>query len=98
MNNFINVVIPPLNQAFTYGVPPELSDKISIGDRVLVPFGSRQANGFVISNPAEATQDSKKFEIKEISPKSQIYKCFNQGCTWEKTNKMLAAKYNIQNF
>ena len=38
-----------IDQTFTYLVPEELTDKIKIGIRVLVPFGSQKLEGFVLS-------------------------------------------------
>jgi primosomal protein N' (replication factor Y) (superfamily II helicase) len=40
---FCDVVLPlPLPQLFTYKIPSELSDSISVGARVVVPFGQRK--------------------------------------------------------
>ncbi len=37
-----------LDRAFDYAIPPELNDVITLGSRVLVPFGRRQCYGFII--------------------------------------------------
>lgn len=40
---FADVVLPlPLSESFTYAVPAEMQDKIGIGFRVMVPFGTRK--------------------------------------------------------
>lgn len=44
----INVTARSLNQAFSYALPSEL-EYIEPGWRVIVPFGNRKAEGFVIS-------------------------------------------------
>lgn len=45
---FINLPARSIAKSFSYAVPPTL-DFINVGWRVLVPFGNRQAEGFVIS-------------------------------------------------
>ena len=48
-----DVALPvPLNQSFTYIVPPELVQRISAGSRVLVPFGRKQLSGIVVGFPS----------------------------------------------
>ncbi|MEG2075328.1 MAG: hypothetical protein RRY34_02405, partial [Victivallaceae bacterium] len=37
-----------LDRAFDYAIPPELSEVVTLGSRVLVPFGRRQCYGFII--------------------------------------------------
>lgn len=40
---YADVVLPlPLSESFTYAVPAEMQDKIAIGYRVIVPFGTRK--------------------------------------------------------
>ncbi len=47
--NFVEVSLPlPLQQTFTYSIPSGIQDKISIGSRVLVPFGSRSLVGYAV--------------------------------------------------
>ncbi|MBI5095545.1 MAG: primosomal protein N' [Candidatus Hydrogenedentes bacterium] len=47
--NFADVVLPlPLDQAFTYAVPPSLQDRIAIGMRVVAPFQKRITTGYVV--------------------------------------------------
>ncbi|MBQ9318462.1 MAG: primosomal protein N' [Bacilli bacterium] len=38
-----------IDQTFTYLVPKELEDKIKIGIRVLVPFGNKKLEGFILA-------------------------------------------------
>ena len=48
---YVQVAIPvPMRQLFTYKVPAELNSKpISLGERMIVPFGSRQVVAIVLS-------------------------------------------------
>lgn len=48
---FVDVILPvPLEGTFTYSVPPVMEDSISIGVRVLVPFGkSKRYIGIAVS-------------------------------------------------
>lgn len=50
------------DKTFTYKVPKQLEDKISIGMRVEVPFGMQILEGFVMS----ISNDKKDMELKEI--------------------------------
>ncbi len=53
----------PLPNAVTYLIPEALSDQVSLGKRVIVPFGRRKLTGFVIAVVDEAPG---AWEIKEI--------------------------------
>lgn len=61
MSLYADIVLPlPLDQTFTYSIPPELEGKIKPGMRVLVPFGEKTQTGFVI----RIGRRKKKLEIK----------------------------------
>lgn len=61
---FAEVAVPvPLNQTFTYSVPPELRSDAAAGKRCLVPFGRRQLAGYILS-----LHHSPSDEIKKIRP------------------------------
>ncbi len=64
---YVQVAVPvPMRQLFTYQVPsPMQSPKIHIGERIAVPFGSRQVIAVVIALSDKCDIDSKK--IKPIS-------------------------------
>ncbi|MGI6329277.1 MAG: replication restart helicase PriA [Bacilli bacterium] len=53
-------------QLFSYLVPKFLEDKIKIGIRVLVPFGSRKLEGFVLEEVVESPLEKLKEVIKVI--------------------------------
>lgn len=47
---FVDIALPlPLDHVFTYIVPPELQSSVSIGKRVLVPFGKKHYTGVVVA-------------------------------------------------
>lgn len=48
-------------KTFDYKVPSILEDKISVGKRVLVPFGERKLEGFIIN-----TKNESNYDLKEI--------------------------------
>lgn len=52
-----------LDKTFTYKIPLELENKISIGIRVIIPFGKQKLEGFVLSIENEQQYD---YELKEI--------------------------------
>ncbi len=42
-DKYIDIVLPlPIEQMFTYLVPAKMSSSVSIGSRVIVPFGTRK--------------------------------------------------------
>lgn len=63
---FAEVIVPlPLNAVFTYAIPEVLRGKVSIGSRVLVPFGRRKFyTGIVESLTPRAPQG---VEVKPIT-------------------------------
>ena len=54
MGSFADIIVDisheDLDRTFQYRIPPELSETVSVGDRVLVPFGkgNREIAGFVL--------------------------------------------------
>lgn len=52
-----------INTTFTYYVPALLKDQVKIGKRVLVPFGGRELEGFIMGIH---NQEDLEFEPKEI--------------------------------
>ncbi len=66
-DRFIQVAIPvPMRQLFTYRVPePLLGPGINIGERIVVPFGSRKVIGIVIEN--DVACDFELSKVKAIA-------------------------------
>ncbi len=57
---YIEVAVAiPVFQTFTYSAPESLADFVSIGKRVLVPFGRRRITGYVLGS-------SQGFDHKEV--------------------------------
>ena len=47
--SFVEVALPlPPRQTFTYKLPSELSDRIKLGSRVMVPFANRVLTGYAV--------------------------------------------------
>jgi len=66
-NQYVQVAVPvPMRQLFTYQVPSTIQlPTIHVGERIAVPFGSRQVIAVVIALSDECDIDSKK--IKNIA-------------------------------
>ncbi len=66
-NQYVQVAVPvPMRQLFTYQVPSTMQlPTIRVGERIAVPFGSRQVIAVVIALSDECDIDSKK--IKTIA-------------------------------
>lgn len=75
MTLYAEVVLPlPLDQTFTYSVPQELTERLCIGMRVLVPFGERLLTGFVVgTRKRKRRKDLKLKAIGEILDESPIF-------------------------
>ena len=49
----VSVALPlPFFQPLTYAVPPELSERVNVGSRVVVPVRGRREMGFVVGDGA----------------------------------------------
>ena len=47
--NFAQIVFPvPIDRAFTYLIPQELSNTLKLGARVMVPFGTTSKIGYCV--------------------------------------------------
>lgn len=71
---YCQVVFPlPFRNAFTYSIPHEFEELISVGVRVVVPFGKRTLTGFVVSL-SEATDVKEKIKnVKDVLDKNPIF-------------------------
>lgn len=66
---YAGVIVPrPLEESFTYIVPPQLAASVGIGKRVIVPFGSkRYVTGVIESlSPVKPTDVAGLKEISEV--------------------------------
>lgn len=65
MTLYAEVVLSlPLDQSFTYLVPPQFQEKTKIGSRVLVPFSQRILTGFIVK--LRKRRPSAEYQLKEI--------------------------------
>ena len=53
------------DKMFYYNVPSILEDKVTVGIRVIVPFGQRKLEGFVLELTNKKLVDC-SFELKDI--------------------------------
>lgn len=64
---YAQIAIPsPLDQLFTYRVPPALEGKVQPGMRVVVPFRSRRVIGFCLALTAQLPKNFSEEKIKAI--------------------------------
>lgn len=65
MEKFVDVILPlPFDRCFTYSLSPADEQKVKIGSRVVVPFGSSKSYTAVVSKIYEQT--SSVFKIKPV--------------------------------
>ncbi len=56
-SNYIEVAIAlPIENTFTYAAPDTLSAFVSVGKRVLIPFGRRRITGYILGMPETSEQ------------------------------------------
>jgi len=64
-SKYIDIAIAlPVYKTFTYLVPENFSNFISVGKRVLVPFGKRKVTGYILGSCEKISRS--KIEIKSI--------------------------------
>ncbi|MEZ4287118.1 MAG: primosomal protein N' [Polyangiales bacterium] len=60
-DTLVDVALPvPLRQLFTYRVPDALSDQVTLGSRVAVPFNRRKIHGVVVNFRDEPPENAKR--------------------------------------
>ncbi len=60
----VEIKTKQMDQTFTYLLPSILEDKVFVGSRVLVPFGNRELEGFVLRKQEKV--GSSEYKMKEI--------------------------------
>ncbi|HTX17351.1 MAG TPA: primosomal protein N' [Bacteroidota bacterium] len=68
---FVDVALPlPLDQTYTYSLPPQLSSAVRLGSRVLVPFGNKRLSGIAVNFPSASSVARLKpvLELLDIEP------------------------------
>ncbi len=75
MTVYADVVLPlPVEQTFTYSVPPELEKRNRTGVRVLVQFGERLLTGFVVRLRSRKPKGSLKLKpIQEVLDEDSLF-------------------------
>lgn len=59
----VEVMSKAVDKTFSYNIPKELIDDVAVGKRVVVPFGRKQVEGFVLEIVDDITSD---YELKDI--------------------------------
>ena len=64
---FADVILPlSLADSFTYSVPPEMQDRLSVGYRVIVPFGQKKIYTAIVIRLHDEAPSVKTKEILEV--------------------------------
>ncbi|HBI24679.1 MAG TPA: primosomal protein N' [Nitrospiraceae bacterium] len=69
---YLHIAVPrPLEDTFIYKCPPEMEGQISVGKRVIAPFGRQMVTGYIINTskelPTHLKPEIKQGQIKPIS-------------------------------
>ena len=59
----VEVMSRAVDKTFSYNIPKELIDDVAVGKRVVVPFGRKQVEGFVLEIVDDITSD---YHLKDI--------------------------------
>ena len=62
----------PMHQTYTYAVPPELTDMVAVGKRVLVPFGNRRVTGYILG-PGQSPPPKGVKTIIDVMDQSPLF-------------------------
>lgn len=63
---YVNVILPfPLTSQFTYILPDFLKEKVSLGSRIVVPFGKKKRYTAIVSSITKEKPEN-GFELKEV--------------------------------
>lgn len=54
------------NQTYTYQIPKHLREIIAVGSRIIVPFGHRKVQGFVVELTDESAYDGKLKKVEQV--------------------------------
>ena len=66
MNKYVDVIVPlPIAGMYTYSLPPEWENCVSVGCRVVVPFGARKYYTAIVAKVHYVKPDA--YETKDIS-------------------------------
>lgn len=67
----VDVPSHQVDRPFHYAVPPSMAHEVSLGSRVLVPFGPRRVEGYVVgfSETPDVSQDKLKPILASVDPK-----------------------------
>lgn len=77
MEHLVNVVIPPLKEAYTYRLQ-EAYLGVDVGYQVEVSLGRRSASGFVVSRyQEELTPERFPYELKQLSEEIEPLRAFS---------------------
>lgn len=66
MTQLVEVVIPPLDQPYTYSLSSKSDEQIQVGYQVAVPLGRRTTNGYVVSKADQSDQAPSEYTLKEV--------------------------------
>ncbi|MEN6321501.1 MAG: primosomal protein N' [Syntrophaceae bacterium] len=73
---FVSVAVNiPSFKTFSYAVPPSLQKEITIGKRVLIPFGKRKLTGYII----DVSDSTSREDIKDICEVLDFEPLFNES-------------------
>ena len=71
---YAEVVFPlPFRNSFSYIVPKEFEELVSVGKRVAAPFGKRVLTGFVVGTPQSVETKENLKEIYDVLDKTPIF-------------------------
>lgn len=82
----VDVKAEAVNRIFHYTIPQELVQKIEVGHRVLIPFGPRKLEGYVVELTNEVDFDRKKLKeiLKLLDPEPIILPSLVRLAYWMK--------------
>jgi primosomal protein N' (replication factor Y) len=67
VNGYVDVILPlPLQGTFTYALPPEMAEEVSVGCRVVVQFGQKKFYTAIVCRVHDVRPEG-NYEVKAVS-------------------------------
>lgn len=80
----VDVRADAVNRIFQYAIPPKYQEAIQLGHRVLVPFGSRKLEGYVVEFSSEPEVEEHRIRsiIRPLDPRPVILPSLVELARW----------------
>lgn len=94
----VDLKVRDVDRVFDYAVPVGMSDTLKIGHRVLVPFGNRTVEGYVVAYPVESAVPGMKPILRMLDPEPLISAEAIKLAAWLRDEYLCLLAHGLQCF